>query len=307
MLISPEDGRKLDVGASPPEVPGTEASSPSVSPQDQITRRREQNLARLQGIIEAAVRGDLPRDRELKEWEPDKLSTTAIQAILDRSAGVPVAVIAEKYNYNASYVSVLMNHPDAQTLMTTILSMSADRVTDIDERLKHLAPEAMNVKVELMRNSRLDTIRDKAASDILDMAGYGKKRSEVKTGNGGTTVINSGPTFIMPAQAATGLLKVLEEANQVKGMSYDGFLAGSRKDEVIVEHKQLGDSLKLSPGQTLAEEGASPFPPSEPEEADTVDAVAEKFGVVGREAEEMRNSLLDESEAREAAKKRKTA
>lgn len=291
-------------------VPGDSDSSPGAIPPGAspgeaalalikagIDERQTKNLLRLQEIITSAIRGDLPRDREPKEWELNKLKPVHINMLLDKLTGkFTLEQLAEKYSYaSPHHLSMVINHPDAQTIMSTILSMSADRVMDVNERLKHLAPEALNVKVELMRTAKLESVRDKAASDVLAMAGYGK-REESKSA--GTVNDNRQQVFVMPAHAATGFTQALAEANRVASMDYSEFLAGSRDSEIIAEHKQLSDKLQLGAGHTELADGASPvtYPETDRPEADGLD-FASKFGLVAKDAKDLERAVEEEQEA----------
>ncbi len=295
MLIDTESGQKIDPG--PTEAP---KQSPGLSHLQLAELRRLKNLDRLQEIISSCVRGDLPRERELKAWEPSKLMEKHIQICFDRLAGMTNIEIGEKWELHPDWIGAILNHPDAQYLMSTVSSMSADRLTDVNERLIHAAPEALNTKVELMRHSKMDTVRDKAATDLLEMAGYGKKRQERLP----QLIAPTAPVqniqqnvFVMPAHAATSLAETLKEAQRVSLVDYSEHLAGSRKDEVIGEYRQLegskqpADNLQLGTGHPSADLGASPEAPSE---------------IPSRELEEAL-ALADEREAREEARKRRSA
>jgi hypothetical protein len=301
VLISPEDGRKLDAG-SPPAVSESSALAPTaLSPAATAAEQRKAaNYARLQQIIESAVRGDLPRDRELKYWEPRILQAEHINMVLDSIAGLTGNEIAAKYEIDHARVSVILNHPDAQVIKTTVLSMAADEITDLDTRLSNLKHEAMNVKVELMRSSRNDSVRHRAATDILEMAGYGKNKLAA-----GSTPSNhpavAGPSIVLPVNVANNMFAALSESLKVAQMPYDHHLAGNQRDEVVAEHRQLSDNLQISAGHTVSESGASPAPfPGLPIEADKderdYEVIAKKYGIVGKEAAALREALEDEKE-----------
>ena len=71
-------------------------------------------------LFEAALHGELPRRRELKPWEPDKLSPRHLEMIMMRASGVAPGIIARFFDVDPSNVSIVVNHPDAKYLMGSI-------------------------------------------------------------------------------------------------------------------------------------------------------------------------------------------
>lgn len=248
--MSPEDGRK-DVGEG---TPGPLLLNPSALAE----ARRQLNLQRLHQTIEKAMEGQLHRDRPLKELEVQKLSPVHVNMALDRAAGYSISEIGERYEYQPAYVSFLMNHPDMQYIIRTVLSMASDKLTDVNERIKALSQEALDVKVAILRESKNEVLKEKVANDLLDRAGYGA-RKQIDINSQGS------PRLVMQAQAATSLTTALEESKQIATIDYRTFLR-SQGGEVASQH------LQLSAGHTDAGSVASPVAP--PRDSDSEEEAA---------------------------------
>lgn len=226
--------------------------APAFSPADACAMREIASVGRIQDVIKKALLAELPRDRELKYYEPRKLQPAHINMVLDRASGLTALEIAEKAGYKSvGRVLQILAHPDAQTLLSTVLSAAADRVVDVNERLVHLAPEALNVRVELMRNSKSEMIREKVSSDILDRAGYTPKRKVEVTDSRNLT---------LPSAAAQRLAAAMEEACRVETVDYTKHLAESAGSETNVEPKLLSASLPSTAGHSEEGSSASPAP-----------------------------------------------
>lgn len=203
-------------------------------------------LTRIGTLIDRALRGDLPREREPKYWEPRILTPAHINMVLDRAGGFSLVEIAERWDYSAVQVANVLGHPDAQTILSTILSLQAEQLTSIDSRLKAMAPEALNVKAAILRDPAAPpSVRDRVASDILDRAGYAPKQ-KIET--------EHSHKFLMPAQVATGLKEALEISRRVAVVDYTRHL--QKPDaEVAASHLQVTEVGHLEPA-----DGASPVP-----------------------------------------------
>lgn len=195
-------------------------------------------------LIKRALSGELPRDRSPHAWEPSILTPLHINMVLDRAGGFQLKEIAERWEYTTVQVANVLGHPDAQTILSTILAIQASALTSIEERFRVLAPEAVNVKVEIMRDPAANpAVRDRVASDILDRAGYAPRKREE---------ITHRHQILLPAQAATGLKEILQESRRVALVDYSEFL--QKPDaEVTAGHLLVGAVGHLEPV-----DGASP-------------------------------------------------
>lgn len=165
----------------------------------------------VQLVIQQALAGNLPRPRDLKYWEPVSLTMRHIQMIFDRALGMTNSEIMAKYDMDASRVSVILNHPDAETVMSVIAGKIADRITDPIARFKATAGEASNELIAGMRTSKDEKHRRKCALDILSMAGYGApKKVEADVNH----------NFNVPAPIANRLADTLDQAKEVAAEDY---------------------------------------------------------------------------------------
>jgi hypothetical protein len=187
----------------------------------------------MEELIARCLSGLLPRSRPLKSWEPDTLDERHIQAILLRATGMKQNAIASVTGWEESWVSVILNHPDAQFILTKLLSYAADNVIDLTTRIKATAPEAFDTVVTVMRTSNDEKLRTANAFEILKMAGYGARPT--------------GPAPIVNQQNTTNVQVNVATSVPTKGL---GLLADS-----IREAKQIGEVRYV---QTMGElEGAS--------------------------------------------------
>jgi transcriptional regulator len=133
-------------------------------------------------LMARAMNGLLPRSRSLKPWEPDQIDERHLQAIMMRASGLPQKTIASVMGWNDSWTSVVLNHPDAQYILTKMVSYAADEVLDIQTRIKAHAGEALDKVVEVMRSTQDQRLASANAFELLKMAGYGAvEKKEVKT------------------------------------------------------------------------------------------------------------------------------
>lgn len=167
----------------------------------------------LDTLFAKAMAGLIPRPRALKSNEPDTLDERHLHAILLRSGGMTQARIADYMGWTESWTSVVLNHPDAQYVLTRIVSYAADNVIDMEARIKAYAPEALDTVVEVMRSSNDEKVRSNNAFEVLKMAGYGSK----KDGAGVNVTINNG----VPSATISALADVIRESREIKDRVYE--------------------------------------------------------------------------------------
>lgn len=98
----------------------------------------------IQRLFEAALRAELPRERELRSWEPAKLHPRHLQMILMRAEGFHQRTIAKAFGTKDAHVSIVMNHPDGEYLLSRLSAMHAMRQGGIRQRLEELAGPAVD-------------------------------------------------------------------------------------------------------------------------------------------------------------------
>lgn len=150
---------------------------PGVSLEGRTVKRQA-----LDDLMARAMSGLLPRNRELKSWEPDVIDERHMQAIMMRASGLEQNVIAKVMGWTDAWVSVVLNHPDSQYILTKMVSYAADEVLDIQSRIKAHAGEALDKVVEVMRTTQDQRLASSNAFELLKMAGYSAvEKKEVKT------------------------------------------------------------------------------------------------------------------------------
>lgn len=123
-------------------------------------------------LVVQAFAGTLPRSRPLTYWEPEKLRPRHIQAIRLQIAGYNNNDIAEALGYTPSRVSILLSHPDAQTIRNALVSVVTGDALDVRTQINQASGEALNVVLDSMRNVGEYKEKAKIAFGILDRAGY---------------------------------------------------------------------------------------------------------------------------------------
>lgn len=201
MLIDPEVGF---ISAKDGEASPASASSLAVRPAKSVS-----------DVVRDVLAGLLPRGRALRDGEPAVLSALHISMIFDKALGMRTKELAEKYDSTESWVSRIIHHPDAEFLLAAIMGQVADNLTDPRARLEGYAHEAINVKVELLRTSRNDALRDRIATDFLDRAGYGAPQK---------IDVNSHSTFSLDPETSAKLSGALDAARRVSTVDYKRFL-----------------------------------------------------------------------------------
>lgn len=138
------------------------------------------NLDRLQGkrtelstLFRQVMAGELPRGRALKPNEPDRLDERHLNIIMLRASGMDQGIIARTTGFTEPWVSIVLNHPDAQSVLATIVGYAADNVIDLNKRIQATAPEAFDKVVRVMRTTPDEGLASRNAFEILKMAGYG--------------------------------------------------------------------------------------------------------------------------------------
>lgn len=277
------DGRSLDAGM-PPQLKAEEKSLAEMNDAEQRQARSAANTKYMIELVDKVIKGQLPRDRELRSYEPEKLSPTMINAIMDQASGMEYKDVCAKYDINYAYFSVVMQHPDAQYLRSAILGMTAEKIADPMERVRGMAGEALSIKAELMRTAKSEQVRDKAASDILAMNGLGGRGVNINVNS------NNRNTLQVPKEAAMALASAMVLAKSEDHSDYSRFIAsGQQGDEIIAEHRQLDGGLPGSLEQAALEDGTSHIPSPD------------------QEAENTKAALAEEKEWREESQKRRIA
>lgn len=136
--------------------------------------------ALLEELFAEARRGALPRSRPLRPWEPQTLDDTHLQMIFLKATGVSQSEIARQFGYTDSRVSIILNHPDAWTILDRLASMGGDTTHDlIEQRLRRLSEPAVSAIEKALDANTLPVPaifqRAKLGFDVLSRNGYGRQ------------------------------------------------------------------------------------------------------------------------------------
>lgn len=175
---------------------------PSVSLEGRTLKKQA-----IDDLISRAMSGLIPRGRELKSWEPDFIDERHLQAIMMRASGLEQNVIAKVMGWTDSWVSIVLNHPDSQYILTKVVGYAADDVLEIQTRIKAYAGEALDKVVEVMRTTQDQRLSSSNAFEILKMAGYAAvEKKEIRT------------TVSVTKEQSSLLVQAINESKQIKAL-----------------------------------------------------------------------------------------
>lgn len=115
--------------------------------------------------------------------QPQKITTKYREIMRRLTVGQSYKQIAAALNMSQSRLSVIVHSPLFQAELEKIESRLGDSTVDFQKRLQQYAAEAMTTNVDLMRNSKSESIKQKSAFDILDRAAAS---ANVACGRGGS-------------------------------------------------------------------------------------------------------------------------
>jgi hypothetical protein len=139
---------------------------------------------KVERLIDMAMRGALPRNRALKAWEPDKLNSRHIGCVLLRAAGYRQNRIAELMGYTQGSLSIILNHPDARTILAAILAEGAKQSIDISATVQQHAPKMLEIAQDIAEDTNVKPeTRLKAAFGWLGMYERDQERQNGSAGD----------------------------------------------------------------------------------------------------------------------------
>jgi hypothetical protein len=205
----------------------------------------------LQGLFQRAMVGTLPRARDLKEWEPDKLNARHIQMIMMRACGMRNNEIAELLDVGEANVSVVLGHPDSQFLLSKILSYAAETVTDIPTRFKAHAAEALDTALHWMRHGS-EKVASANAFQILDRAGYGAEKKQHLTHE-----------LQLPKEQAGQLTRALAQSRDITPLTRINAVPGAAGGPGDASQGTIGVASSASPDGAVRLPSSLPQDPTE--------------------------------------------
>jgi len=110
----------------------------------QPSLRTPENDAELEALFSAALEGRLPRQRELKPYEPQTLNERHLAIVMARHAGFKQRQIAQVFGATETNISIIVNHPDAQYILARLSARRGGEETPIQRRLAELNEPALD-------------------------------------------------------------------------------------------------------------------------------------------------------------------
>jgi len=203
------------------------------------------DLDKLQGkrqelttLFRRVMDGDLPRGRLLKSNEPDRLDERHLQVVMLRSAGMDQGAIARVTGFTEPWISIILNHPDAQTVLARIIGYASDNILDLNARIQGTAAEAFDTVVHVMRTTADESLSSRNAFEILKMAGYGAVERKQFT-----------HSFGLSDEGARELAAAMKEAQGLQSLEYAEFV------DVHVQQQLGSGSVSSGSPATSADSG----------------------------------------------------
>ena len=163
----------------------------------------------IERLFAMATEGRLPRNRDLKPWEPQRLNERHLAMVMMRASGVKQRTIAEAFEATDANVSIVLNHPDAELLLQKLQSMRATQPSAIEERLQALSERAVGTLEDLFSPFDETPTVKKApmAFKLLEMNGYARPRQVESQVN---------HTFSANPRQLDALTRALRESNSIE-------------------------------------------------------------------------------------------
>lgn len=138
----------------------------------------------IQALFELALEGKIPRRRELKPWEPQRLNERHLAMVMMRATGVQQRTVAQAFDVTDSNASIILNHPDAEYLLSRLAAMKATHESSIEARLRRLSEPAIEA-LEAVFNPTAEPEEARAAMKrapmafkVLDYNGYRQQKPQ---------------------------------------------------------------------------------------------------------------------------------
>lgn len=188
---------------APEEVPGVSAL-PVLAPQQADLAAF--SISDVDSLFELARLGKIPRSRALKQGEPEILKPQHLDIVLRRAMGFSPGQIARDMDLTGPWVSTILGHPDAQFLVTRLMSLRAmGGATSVQDKLEAAAHEMLDIALYHARNVKSPVVSQKSAFELMKMAGYGAAQK-----------VDVTQTNRLDNEQVTRLAGALEEAARVR-------------------------------------------------------------------------------------------
>lgn len=170
--------------------------------------------AEVEELFAAARRGELPRARELKAHEPLTLNEQHLQMVLFRAGGVRQNRIAKHFGVTQSRTSIILNHPDAQTILDRLGAVHAvDGVGDVRERLAHLRGPVLDLIEDFVFDEEQPV--EKRVAKGFDLLRLDTELAPAKSAGPNVNV-----SVALSGAQLGGMLSALRESREIEEASY---------------------------------------------------------------------------------------
>jgi hypothetical protein len=150
----------------------------------------------------------LPAVAKQKYYQPEKWTAFHRYIVALEAAGSRPGEIAKATGLSAARVSVILNDQRAEIIREEIGEKIVDSITDVTMRLRLLSNEAVDELADELRHCEDVRVRQKAATEILDRAGYSRYQGEIL------------PSQDFGEEAAERIEKAVGEISLVEGVDY---------------------------------------------------------------------------------------
>lgn len=129
----------------------------------------------IEELFDMALSGEVPRERPLKQGEPERLSAQHLQWVLMRSMGFRPGQIVELESragreVSLPRVSVILHHPDAEFLLARLVSYRAEAsMGSVTQRLAQHAHEMISINLHHARNVKKPELSQKTSMELLKL------------------------------------------------------------------------------------------------------------------------------------------
>lgn len=198
----------LQESESPEEAPREQTIAPPPPEVDPFSA--EARESRIADVFLDVMNGNVARGRSLRYWENLKLNPVHIQMLIMKAAGYKNRAIARQFDYDEARVSVIVNHPDARSVLSRLVSFQAENLLDIKARIQAHSGEALDTVLVAMRTAEKPIDRANIGFKLLASAGYGAVQK-----------VDHSVKFEMPAAEAHKLTEALNESQELQDADWE--------------------------------------------------------------------------------------
>lgn len=155
---------------------GAPAQAPGLRDElDEIAGDSYRDNPETRALIQRCLDGTEPLGRDLRDWEPEKLSPRMLQAVLLRAAGFKGIEVATALDLTSHNVSVALHHPYGRKILHALMGEQSGRILDIRSKLEEYSADLLDkLYGQAMLAQDVDQVT-RVTFGLLDRAGYATK------------------------------------------------------------------------------------------------------------------------------------